>query len=581
VIVFSPSANAFRFYDDDADEATSTPLANQDTNYSADVNAGDFALQLRYRIQNTTAVAGSATDDWTLQVSKNGGAYTSITTATSNVKATASGLTNDGATTNRGTNGITDGTGSFVAGEQSSDGTIDNNQLTASNYTEQVWGITLVKADLTNADTLDFRVSLNGASPGMTNAVTPRITVVKAQAITMVAAQGSISLTAQTTTLVRKLTITAAQGSYSVTGQDVTAVKKFTLTGELGTYTLTGQAADFSALGAASQILAENLDSLITESGNALIVDEAFAGSIIAAAGTYTLTGQTASLTHAGTLTAANGTYTTTGQVISLGRGIGAAYGTYTVSGQDVAFKRAYVLAAQGSYSLTGQAASLSKTTAVPPIIGAGQGTYTLTGQDAGVTADYILTADYGTYTLTGQSIAASRAYSVTAGQGSYSLAGQSTNVTAQYLLSASNGIYFLTGGDARLAKNDRAVEVGAGGAIGNISTRVRRRRYILPDGTAVSATDSEINGIMLAFLAEQVEPEVIEEVKEALEEEEEPSVPTPARFPAAMIEVQSPQIQDRRIEVDAETALRILVAELQFRKRQRQEEEWLIQMLL
>lgn len=177
--VFTPVAQAFRFYDDDAGEDASTPLANQDTNVTINVDGGNVAFQLRYRIQNTTAVAGATTDDFALQRSVNGGTFATINGTTSAILATTSGLTNDNATTNRATNGITDGSGSFVAGEQSSDGIVDNWQLTASNFSELVWGGTLVSADVSDNDAITFRVTLNGGAPGMTNSVTPTITVDK------------------------------------------------------------------------------------------------------------------------------------------------------------------------------------------------------------------------------------------------------------------------------------------------------------------------------------------------------------------------------------------------------------------
>lgn len=179
VVTFTPTIDKFRFYDDDADEDSSTPLANEDTNVSIDVDGGNVAFQLRYRIQESGGAAGAATDDYDLQRSLNGGAYATITGATTAIITSTSGLTNDGATTDRATNGITNGTGSFVAGEQSTDGVIDNWQLTASNYSELVYGGTLVAADVSNGNTIDFRVTLNGGTPGMTNSVTPRITVVK------------------------------------------------------------------------------------------------------------------------------------------------------------------------------------------------------------------------------------------------------------------------------------------------------------------------------------------------------------------------------------------------------------------
>ncbi len=174
--VFDPNADAFRFYSDGT-ESGSSPKAAQDIDITLDPT-GDAQFHLRYRVQNDGSLAGATTDDYALQVSKNSGSFVAVTGSSSNVQSdTASGLTADGATTNRGTNGITDGTGSFVAGEQEeTNGVIEDRQLTASNFTEHVWACKLIDADLGAGDTLDFRVTLNAGSPGMTNDVMPRIT---------------------------------------------------------------------------------------------------------------------------------------------------------------------------------------------------------------------------------------------------------------------------------------------------------------------------------------------------------------------------------------------------------------------
>lgn len=334
------SQDAFRLYADGT-ESGSTALANQDTNYTADVSGGDFNLGLRVRIQEDNGGAGASTDDYQLQYSKNSGAIYNVNTtgssmlvdsypisnsggagnplgpsttrigqsftangtkitsakidirrngsptgnavmklyahsgtygtssvptgtalATSdvvdvstisategfqtftfsganqyqttngtyyclaieytggdgsnnitvyidNTSPTHSGntfsgssadassdrifevygvyadgaevigfgsasLTDGGATTNR----LGAGTGSFVAGEVSEDGLVDDLQITASNYTELLYSITLVSSALANNDTLDFRVVRNGAVLN-TYTVTPRITASK------------------------------------------------------------------------------------------------------------------------------------------------------------------------------------------------------------------------------------------------------------------------------------------------------------------------------------------------------------------------------------------------------------------
>lgn len=174
-VAFDPDSDAFRFYSDGT-ESGSSPKAAQDIDIELDAT-GDAQFHVRYRVQNQGAAAGLATDDYALEVSKNSGGFAAVTAASSDVQSdTASGLTADGATTNRGTNGITDGTGSFVAGEQEeTNGVIENHQLTASNFTEHVWACKLIDTDLGDGDTLDFRITLNGGTPGMTNTVTPRI----------------------------------------------------------------------------------------------------------------------------------------------------------------------------------------------------------------------------------------------------------------------------------------------------------------------------------------------------------------------------------------------------------------------
>lgn len=233
--VVLPTAAAFRFYDDDAGEAASTPLANQDTNVTINVDAGNVPFQLRYRIQNAAAVAGAATDDYALQRSHNGGAYATINGTTTAILAAAAGLTNDAASTNRATNGITDGTGSFVAGEQSSDGIVDNWALTASNFTELVWGGTVVAADVSNGQTITFRVSFNGGTPGMTNSVTPTITVQKTSTVaitgTNVVGTGAVGSFGKTVSLA----LSGNEGTGAVGTVGTNVAYSVAITGEAGT----------------------------------------------------------------------------------------------------------------------------------------------------------------------------------------------------------------------------------------------------------------------------------------------------------------------------------------------------------
>ncbi len=180
---FTPDADAFRFYDDGT-ESGSVAKAAQDTNINLD-STGDPQVHLRYRVQEIGGLSGLSTDDWRLQRSKNGGTFFNVTGGGDDVLIdSASSLTEGAATTNRASEGISDGTGSFVVGEQKeTNSLISNHQITANNFTEHVFALKVIDADLTAGDEIDFRMTLNGGTPGMANSVTPRITIVAAVAI--------------------------------------------------------------------------------------------------------------------------------------------------------------------------------------------------------------------------------------------------------------------------------------------------------------------------------------------------------------------------------------------------------------
>lgn len=176
--MFDPDFVNFRFYDDDAGEAASAPLEAQDIDHTLTVDT-DQAIQFRALIQNQMAADGTTMDDYGIEYDKNGAGPVSLTTTDTGtgIRAVAAGLTNDNATTDRSTNGITGGSGTFVAGEQSSDGIVDDMQLTSSNYTHHAYGVEFVSTNVANNDTFDFTFT---GSSGVTNTATPRITISKA-----------------------------------------------------------------------------------------------------------------------------------------------------------------------------------------------------------------------------------------------------------------------------------------------------------------------------------------------------------------------------------------------------------------
>src|SRR5690349_8928184 len=108
-------------------------------------------------------------------MSKNGGAYSAVGSATSSVRAVGSSNLTDNANTTQQLS-----TGTFVAGRVDDvDGTMTSTtSIPTNSVTDFEFMVQLVAADLANADTLDFRVYRSGTEV-TTYTNTPRVTVLK------------------------------------------------------------------------------------------------------------------------------------------------------------------------------------------------------------------------------------------------------------------------------------------------------------------------------------------------------------------------------------------------------------------
>ena len=82
-------------------------------------------------------------------------------------------LTESAATTNR----LTGGSGTFTPGKVSEIGHVTNVGWSGNNYTEILYSVKLIAAQLADGDTLRFRVLRNGATTNMTYAVTPTVNI--------------------------------------------------------------------------------------------------------------------------------------------------------------------------------------------------------------------------------------------------------------------------------------------------------------------------------------------------------------------------------------------------------------------
>ena len=139
--------------------------------------------------------------------------------------------------------------------------------------------------------------------------------------------------------------------------------------------------------------------------------------SLTADAGTYSYTGQTASILATRIITANNGSYTYSGQnsTFLTTRLLTADVGVYSYTGQAATFGATRLLTADnGTYTYTGQDATLSYTPSTTYALTADAGSYSYTGQSATFAVTRLLTADSGTYNYTGQ--AASLGYTQVGG---------------------------------------------------------------------------------------------------------------------------------------------------------------------
>ena len=384
-------------------------------------------------------------------------------------------LTDGGATTNRATNGISDpGSGSFVAGEQeSANGLVEDNQLTAGNFTEHVWALHAVDADLASSDVIDFRLLRNG-SP-IPSGVTPSFTysvavVMPAQAANfslagedvnlshgfpLQAESASFSLTGQDVTLSRGKQISAESASFSLTGQNANLLQGYQVDAEFASFTLSGQVANLLQ---GYQVDAES--GAFTLTGQDVTLS--FTVMIEAESAAFTLTGQDANLLHGQLISAEVGAFALSGQTVNLLQGyeIDAEFASFTLSGQEVNLSRNVpLLAESASFILAGQDVDLLKGS----LISAESGTFTLTGQNVDLSAGIIIQAESAAFALSGQAVNLLQGYQIDSESGAFTLTGQDVNLSRNVPLLAESGAFTLTGQNANLLQGYAVdAEVGA-----------------------------------------------------------------------------------------------------------------------
>lgn len=169
-------------------------------------------------------------------------------------------------------------------------------------------------------------------------------------------------------------------------------------------------------------------------------------------AGSYTLTGNSITVTRAYTATLTSGSYALTGNSLTITRTYTATLisGVYTLTGSSLVatYTPALVGASytatltSGSYSLTGNSISARLTRN----ISLASGSYTLTGNPISVTISRTVNLQSGSYELTGNYLVANIQRTASLTSGNYLLTGNSVNITISRLVTLQAGSYSLTG---------------------------------------------------------------------------------------------------------------------------------------
>lgn len=173
-----------------------------------------------------------------------------------------------------------------------------------------------------------------------------------------------------------------------------------------------------------------------------------------ASAASFALTGSDVTL-RLGTLLileAGAGTFSLTGQTASLlaGRRVAAAAASFALSGQDVTLqKRKTLVAEAASFALSGQVATLK----VARRVVAEAASFALTGTAATMRKGLNLAAGAASFALTGQAAGVRVTRKLVADAASFVLTGQTAALRVSRRMAAAAGSFALTGSAATLAK--------------------------------------------------------------------------------------------------------------------------------
>ena len=168
----------YRTRSDTSAAENGTPVWETTENQSAALSwSTATTFRIRFVLDNTGAM--SENGQFVLRVNKNSSSYVAISTTSADVQSADASSSSDGETLTVANFELTAGTGTGADGDYDEAGSIDTN-IASGGFFELEWGLTIVDADVTAGDTLDFRIYAGGAALDDYSTFpdsTPRITV--------------------------------------------------------------------------------------------------------------------------------------------------------------------------------------------------------------------------------------------------------------------------------------------------------------------------------------------------------------------------------------------------------------------
>lgn len=394
---------SFRGRNDDGNETTATWKANQDVNWTQQV---DTNFRVRFLVQNATSAINNL--DVLIQYQLNGGGWNAVSGSSNVVRSSASPNLADQANL---TQQLTGGTGTFIGATcfDEANGICGGTSLdvTATGNFECEFSVQIRSADVQNGDTVELRTINNdtGTAWGAYTNI-PAITVAASASKTPLV--GALSVAG--TTSPQNIGIIPQTGALTITGQAVgmlpavmnTKTAALTLVGKIpivtnvarsppagelflgldhpqtGSLTLTGYAPTVQegGGGAANTDITPTVGSL-TLSGNA---PSLLQNNIVTpSAGALSISGNAPSLSTAGVITPSAGSLTLTGNAPTVSQGSfrAATVGSLTLSGMEPSVVQGPIITpSAGSLTISGNAPSLLTDNRIIP----GAGSLIITG---------------------------------------------------------------------------------------------------------------------------------------------------------------------------------------------------------